>query len=128
VLDISGPGVTRSSIDVPYDHSMGAADWQKRFAGFPTATEMSFSLNLDPGAAIHVGGAGTGIYGSFNDTYNGTSLPAFNYYNPAMTGGTITITFDGFVSTFTPNIGMVQGVMAAEVAIMPSGAWTITVT
>ena len=117
----------RDAIPIPYDHSMAANTWQKSFAGFPRPTEMSFAVNLDPKAAMHIGASGTGILGSFDTVYNGTSLPAFQYANPKMTGGTITITFDGIVTKYNLNIGEVQGVQAAEVTIMPAGKWTVTV-
>ena len=118
----------RDAIPIPYDHSMAANTWQKSFAGFPRPTEISFALNLDPNAAMHVAGAGSGILGSFDEVYNGTSLPAFQYANPKMTGGTITITFDGIITQYNLNIGEVQGVQAAEVTIMPAGKGSVVVS
>lgn len=127
VRDISGPNLERDAIVVPPDHGMTAGDYQVKFAGVPRAGQVSFSLNLDPKSAIHSQDAG-GLIESFDDYYNGTSLPAWQYQCPNMTGGTATWTFDGFVQTWNGNMGAVQGSMEAEITLEVTGKPVLTVT
>jgi hypothetical protein len=128
VRDIEGPGVEREAIQVPFDHDMGAGEMAQFFAGVPVPGQMTFSLNWDPRATIHAGSTSTGIWGSFNAQYNGTTLPRWQYQNGKITGGTATMVFRGFVQSMTPNMGMVQGSVEAEVVVQVSGKPTLTIT
>jgi len=127
VRDITGPNIERDAIVVPPDHDMTGGDYQLKFAGVPRAGQVSFSLNWDPKSTIHSQSA-NGLLESFDDYYNGTSLPGWQYQNPNMTGGTATWTFQGFVQAATPNMGAVQGSFEAELTIEISGKPTLTVT
>lgn len=127
VRDIGGPSLSRNDIEVPGDHDQ-PDNFLKFFAGLSNGGEVSFPLNLDPSMDDHVGGAGTGLLGSFEDTYNGTALPKWQYQNGAMQGGTATWVFDGFVTAFEPDMGGVESSMQAEVTIKVSGKPTLTVT
>lgn len=128
VRDVEGPGVEREAIPVPFDHDMVGGDYQKKFAGISVPGQLSFSLNWDPTATMHAGSTATGLWGSFNALYNGTSLPRWQYQNAQITGGTATFVFRGFVQSFTPNMGAVQGSTEAELVIEVSGKPTLTVT
>lgn len=128
VRDIEGPGVEREAIEVPYDHDMGGGEWAKFFAGVPVPGELTFSVNWDPRATIHAGSTDTGLWGSFNKYYNGTTLPRWQYRNPQLTGGTATFVFRGFVQSMTPNMGAVQGSAEAEITVKVSGKPTLTIT
>jgi hypothetical protein len=127
VRDVDGPSVSRDPIEVPFDHDMSGGDYQLKFAGVPTAGPMTFSLNWDPKSTIHSQSAG-GLLESFDDYYNGTSLPAWQYQNAQITGGTATWTFDGFVSEMSPNMGAVQGSLEAELTVEISGKPILTIT
>ena len=116
----------RDKIEVPFDHSMSAGDWGLAFPGIPRATDVTFSINLDPKSTIHV--AGTSILRSFDTYYNGTSFPAFRLVNARMTGGTMTTTWRGFVTDMNLNVGQVQGVMSSEVTIALSDSFTVAIT
>jgi len=127
VRDIDGPDIERDAIPVPLDHGMSGGDYQLKFAGVPRAGQVSFSVNWDPKSTIHSQSAG-GLLESFDDYYNGTSLPAWQYQNGALTGGTATWTFDGFLQNMSTNMGAVQGSMEAELTIEISGKPTLTIT
>lgn len=128
VRDIEGPGISREAIPVPFDHDMTGGDFQKKFAGVPTPGQLTFSLNWDPQNTEHVGSTATGLWGSFNAQYNGTSLPRWQYQNAKITGGTATLVFRGFVQEMTPQMGAVQGSTEAEVVVEVSGKPILTVT
>jgi len=128
IRDVSGPGVSRESIEIPVDHDMTGGTWQQKFAGVPTPGQLTFSLNWDPNQAMHAGSTATGLWGSFNAAYNGTSLPRWRWRNIKLTGGTATFVFRGFVQEFTPNMGDVQGAFSADVTVEVSGKPTLTVT
>ena len=128
VRDIEGPGVEREAIQVPFDHDMGGGDWAKKFAGVPVPGQVTFDLNWDPRKTLHAGSTETGLWGSLNKYYNGTTLPAWEYQNGKITGGTATFTFDGFVQSMTPNMGAVQGSVEASVTIEVSGKPVLTIT
>ena len=127
VRDIEGPGIEREAIQVPFDHDMAAGDMARFFAGVPVPGELTFSVNWDPKATIHTGSTATGLWGSFNAQYNGTTLPRWQYQNPKITGGTATFVFRGFVQSMTPNMGAVQGSTEAEITVKVSGKPTLTV-
>jgi len=128
VRDIEGPSVSREAIEVPPDHDMTGGEFQLKFAGVPSPGQLTFSLNWNPGTAMHAGSTATGLWGSFNAQYNGTSLPRWQYRNPKLTGGTATFVFRGFVQEFAPNMGAVQGSFEADVTVEVSGKPTLTVT
>lgn len=127
VRDVEGPNIERDPIEVPLDHDMSGGDYQLKFAGVPRAGQITFSLNWDPKKTIHSQSNG-GLVESFDDYYNGTSLPAWQFQNPNITGGTATWTFDGFVQSFSSNMGAVQGSLEAELVIEISGKPTLTIT
>ena len=125
--DVEGPPITRNEIEVPADHDL-PDNYLLVFPGVSSAGEIAFPINLDPSMAPHVEGQGTGILGSFEDLYNGTSLPRFQYQNTGMEGGTATLVFRGFFKTFEMSFGKVEGSMEANCAIRISGKPTLTVT
>lgn len=127
VRDIAGPEISRDAIPVPFDHSMASGDYELNFAGIPRAGNLTFSINLDPKSTIHSQDAG-GLAESFDDYYNGTSLPAWQYQCPAMTGGTATWTFDAFAQQMNYNMGAVQGSMEADLIVKISGKPMLTIT
>lgn len=127
VRDISGPSVSREAIEVPPDHDMVGSAWQLKFAGIPTAGQMTFELNLDTSNGTHVGAGNLGLLGSFDTYYNGTSLPAWRYQNTRAIG-TATWTFDGFVAGMDFSMGDVQGSQSASLTVEIAGRPTLTVT
>jgi len=128
VRDIEGPSVSREAVEVPFDHDMGGGAFQAKFAGVPTPGQLTFSLNWNPGTAMHAGATATGLWGSFNAKYNGTSLPRWQYQNTKLTGGTATFVFRGFVQEMTANMGAVQGSFEADVTVEVSGKPLLSVT
>lgn len=127
VRDIEGPSISRNEIEVPPDHDM-PNNYMQYFAGIADGGELSFSINLDPNRANHIGAQGTGLLGSFEDLYAGTAIPAWEYVNKGMQGGTATWTFKGFVTAFEPDMGAVEGSMEADVSVKISGKPTLTMT
>ena len=128
VRDIEGPGLEREAIQVPPDHDMTGNNMVQFYPGVPVPGALTFSLNWDPKMTEHAGATTTGLWGSFNGHYNGNTLPAWQYQNPHIAGGTATFTFDGFVQSFTPNMGAVHGSTEAEVTVQISGRPVLTVT
>lgn len=126
VRDIAGPTPSRESIEVPPDHDI-TDNYKEYFPGSTDPGEVTFSLNLDPGTARHVGASGTGLLGSFEDTEQCT-LPAWQFQAPGMCGGTATWTFDGFVTGMDFDMGAVEGSMAADLTIKISGKPALAVT
>lgn len=130
VRDIEGPNLSRNDIEVPPDHDQAstADNFMLHFPGVSDAGQVTFPINLDPKRAAHVGAAGTGLLGSFTDTYNGTSLPRWQYQNTGMEGGTATWVFRGYVAENGFNMGAVEGSMEAEITVQISGKPTLTVS
>lgn len=126
VRDISGPSISRESIEVPPDHDI-SDNFKEFFPGSTDPGEVTFALNLDPGTAAHVGAVGTGLLGSFEDTEQ-CDLHAWEFECPGMCGGTATWTFDGFVTGMDFDMGAVEGPMSADLTIKISGKPTLVVT
>ena len=124
---IEGPGITRNEIEVPPDHDL-PDNYKIYFPGVSDAGEVTFPLNLDPSMASHVEGPGTGILGSFEDLYNGTTLPNFQYQITGMEGGTATLVFPGFFTNFEMSTGKVEGSMEANCTIRLGRKPALTVT
>ena len=126
VRDIEGPTISRNEVEVPLDHD-ATNNYMNYFAGAADGGELTFSVNLDTQNSLHVGGAGTGLLGSFEEEYNYDVPPAWQFQN---TGGpgTATWTFDGFVTGFEPAMGAVEGVMEADVTVKIDGKPTLTIT
>ena len=127
VGDISGPNISRESIEVPVDHDM-PDNYKQFFPGVADGGEVTFALNLDVQDTDHVGASGTGLLGSFEETHDDCELPAWQFQCPAACGGTATWTFDGFVTGMDFNMGAVEGSMTADLTIKISGKPTLAVT
>lgn len=129
VADISGPNISRGSIEVPADHDQDD-NYKTFFPGVADGGEVTFALNLDPtggAASVHVGAVGTGLLGSF-ESVDPCTLPAWQFQCPGMCGGTATWTFDGFVTAMNHDMGAVEGSMKADLTIKISGKPTLAVT
>jgi len=126
VGDISGPNISRESIEVPADHDQ-ANNYKTFFPGIADGGEVTFALNLDPSNGTHVGASGTGLLGSLEDT-DACNLHAWRFTAGDLCGGTAIWTFDGFVTGFNTEMGAVQGSMTAELTIKISGKPTLAVT
>lgn len=127
VRDIEGPTIEREEIEVAPHHEL-ADNYKLYFPGVSDAGELTFPVNLDPNSAAHVGAEGTGLLGSFEKVYNGTSLPAWEFMNKGMDGGTATWTFKGFPTAFDFNMGEVEGYQEGEITVKLSGKPTLTIT
>jgi hypothetical protein len=127
VRDIGGPTVSRTQIDVPPDHDQ-TDNYANFFFGVADGGELTFMINLDPGFSAHVGAAGTGLLGSFEEDYNLGTTPSWEFENTGMGGGTATWTFDGGVTGFDFDMGAVEGSMEGDLTVKIVGKPTLTVT
>jgi len=123
IKDWTGPGLSRDSNDVS-DHDI--ADFMRVFvAGLTDPGECSFDVNLDPHDSEHLGTGGTGMFGSMQA--DPSVLNAFKVELPGIVGGTLTMTFDGFVNAWEPS-APVGGSLSGSVGIKVSGAPSMAVT
>lgn len=130
VRDVEGPNIERNVIDIPADHDQ-TNNFLNFFAGMANAGEVTFPINLDFNGALgsaHIGAAGTGLLGSFDQDYNCTTFPAWRYRNTGICAGTADWTFDGFVTGFEYAGGAVEGSVEATITIKVNGKPTLTVT
>lgn len=132
VRDISGPSITRNDIEVPPDHDQVTlgSNYTRHFPGVSRPGQLTFSLNLalhQKGSA-HIGTIGTGLLGSFEDTWSGTSLPTWHYRHGSGIPGTATWSFRGYPVAMDFQMGAVEGSMSADLIIQISGKPTLTYT
>jgi hypothetical protein len=132
VRDIAGPSITRGDIEVPPDHDQassvkGANNYKLHFPGVSDPGQLTFSINLDLNWGTHVGGAGTGLLGSFQDTWQGTSFPTWHYKNTAILG-TALWSFDGYPVGMEFAMGDVEGSMSADLIIQIASKPTLAVS
>ena len=132
VRDIAGPSITRGDIEVPPDHDQassvkGANNYKLHFPGVSDPGQLTFSLNLDLNWGTHVGAVGTGLLGSFEDTWSGTSLPSWRYTNTVIPGTAIW-SFDGYPVQMDFDTGAVEGSMAADLIIQIASKPTFAMT
>jgi len=120
VKDISGPNISRGDVDVT-DHE--SADGYREFLpGLADGGDVSFTVGLDKSDSTHVGGAGTGLLGDFEQ--DGCTLPAWKLILNACSG-TFYWTFDGYVNGFSPS-SPVEGEHTADISIKVSAKPTLT--
>jgi hypothetical protein len=122
VKDISGPNISRGTIDVT-DHD--SADGYREFLpGLADGGEVSFTIGWDPNEAIHQQIGGTGLLGDFEE--DGCNMPAWQLELNTCTGTAIW-TFDGFLTGFSPG-APVEGELTADVGVKVNGKPTLTVS
>ena len=123
VLDISGPNMSRDTIDVSNQDSTGG--WREYIAGFRDAGEISLSANWIPVSATHDGT--DGILSKFLDsvTHNYQIVTADD--GSAGGTGTFTIGMTGIVTGFAVNLPLSEQAKI-DFSIKLTGAVTIAVT
>jgi hypothetical protein len=131
IRDVSGPGISRNSIEVPADHD-ATNNYLEFFPGMTDPGEITFDINVDFSGAVGTAQvltpAGTSILGSFKDDYNCSTLPGWRYRNTGICAGTADWTFEGFVTGFEYSGGAVEGSVEASVTVKISGEPTLSVS
>jgi predicted secreted protein len=117
VTDISGPNITRDSIEVTsYDSADG---WRERLPGFRDGDSITVQANWLPNDVTQDGS--TGLWAQFNDDENHN----FQLVTPTAVG--ITISFTGHLTGFSLTLPLEeQGQVEFPIAI--SGKVTIAAT
>lgn len=106
VMDISGPGMTRDSIEVTTRDSVGL--WNEFIKGFKDGGELTFGLVLDTSLATH-GTAATGLLSDFADD---TTIPAWELTLPQSRK----FNFDGFLTSYQPTEPM-KDALTADITV-----------
>ena len=115
VLDISGPSITRDSIDVTsYESSNG---WREKIAGLRDGDTITVQANWLPSNVTQDGS--TGLWSQFNDN------DTHNYQLVTPTAVGVTVAFAGFLTGFPLTLPLEeQGQVEFEITI--SGPVTIS--
>ena len=115
VTDISGPTLSRDTIDMTHHQSPNR--WREFIKNVKDGGEVTFSINYIPTNATHA--TGTGVLADFaNDTTNDTWTLVFP------DSGATTWTFPGFITKFTPK-EPVDDKLSADLTIKVSGQPTL---
>ena len=114
VLDISGPNLSRATIDATSHGSTGG--WKEYLAGVKDGGEVSFTVQYVPTNSTH--DASTGLLSLLDDTTPST----FSLVFPD--SGSTTWTFNGWVTAFHPS-APVEGKLTAAVTIKVTGQPTL---
>jgi len=122
VQDISGPNITRGTVDVT-DHD-STSGYREYLAGLPDAGDLTFSIGWSPVDAAHGTAAGTGILSDFLDEQ--CTMTTWQLSMNICTGTAIW-TFDGFLTGFSPSYP-VEGQNTAAVSVKISGVPTLTMS
>lgn len=109
--DITGPGMSRETVDVTTHDSTGG--WREYIAGALSGGEVSFDCNFLPANATQSYAAGL-----IKDMVDGTLQTFTLQYTDT---GTTTASFSAFVTAFTPK-APVEGLLSASVTLKISGA------
>jgi predicted secreted protein len=109
--DISGPDITRGTIDSTTHDSTGG--WQEWVLGKLSAGKVTFKINWLPTDATHSYGAGL-----LNDIVDGTLQDFDIVYTDT---GTTTATFTAYVTGFKI-AAPVEGMLTADVELTVTGA------
>ena len=120
VLDISGPSMSRDTIEVTNQDS--ASGWREYIAGWRDAGEISISANWIPAGATQDGT--TGILSKFLDS----DLHNYQIITPQCDGTeTYTISMTGIVTGFGVNLPLTEQAKV-DFSIKLTGAVTIAET
>lgn len=115
VFDISGPGLSRDTIEVT--HHQSPARWRELIKSLKSGGEITFSINYNPVDTTH--NAATGLLGDFN---NETTVDSWQVVFPN-TGAT-TWSFPGILTNFSPS-QPIDDRLAADCTIAVSGQPTL---
>ena len=118
VKDITGPGLTRGTIDVTDHDSSGVREF---LAGLTDGGELTFSIGFDPTNAEHVA-----LHTSLT-TASCTASAAAWELDLNVCSGTAVWTFDGFVTGFSPGVP-VEGEQTVDLSVKLNGGTTLTIT
>ena len=121
VKDISGPSISRGTIDVT-DHD-SSSGYREFLGGLADGGDLSFTLGWDPSDADHQQGAGTGLIGDVEQET--CTLPTWKL-TVNTCSGTYYWTFDGFVTAFSPSTP-VEGELTADVTVKITGKPTFNI-
>lgn len=115
VTDISGPGLTRDTIEVTHHKSPGM--WREFIKGLKDGGEVTFTINFIPTLATH--SVATGLVADFADD---TDIADFAIIFPDVAG--TTWSFPGIVSNFEP-AQPVDAQLTSDVTIKVAGQPTL---
>lgn len=123
VRDIAGPNISRSDIQTT-DHDSDDG-WHEYLGGRAEPGALTFPIGWDPTDTVHMQGAGTGFIANFDD--DTCTMPAWKVETPLCGGGTVTLTFDGYMNGFTPTTP-VDGFLTADLSVKLAGKPTFVTT
>lgn len=122
VMDITGPGISRGSVDVTAHDS---PDGYREFVpGLADGGEVGFELGWDPGTVTHTQVSGSGILSDFEA--DGCTLAAWEL-DLHVCSGTVIWTFDGFL-TGAEGAVPIEGQLTQSITIKISGKPVVTAT
>ena len=123
VQDISGPSISRGTVDVS-DHD-SASGYREYLPGLADGGDLTFTIGWDPATTPHKQAA-SGLIGNFE--LDGCTMTTWEYTLNLCAGtGTAIWTFTGFLTAFAPS-APVEGQNTAAVTVKISGKPLLTVT
>lgn len=108
VVTISGPGITRNTIDA--SHMQSPEMWLEFIKGMKDAGELSFDINMIPGNASQ--------YALLSDFYDDTSVASWALVFPNAAG--TTWSFRAIVTSFEPT-NAIDATFTASITLKLSG-------
>ena len=104
IIDITGPGMTKDAINVSHNDGTAGDGWGVFVPGFRDGGEVNITANWIPVAATQAGTSG--LLSKFEDV---DTLTAFRIVTPDDgSSGTITISFNGIVTSFNPTMPLTE--------------------